>query len=84
MEKTEIRSIQFLVSGKDPPEMLNLIDETFHQMTLAIPPFIVFPLRYFPPIVALKKLLDDGPLGRPFVVNAEIVMGEKPANMPEH
>ena len=45
---------------------------------------VEFPLRYFPPIVALKKLLDDGPLGRPFVVNAEIVMGEKPANMPEH
>ena len=43
-----------------------------------------FPLRYFPPIVALKELLDDGPLGRPFVVNSEIVMGEAPAKTPEH
>ena len=38
---------------------------------------VEFPLRYFPPIVALKALLDDGPLGRPFVVNAEIVMGQR-------
>ena len=45
---------------------------------------VEFPLRYFPPIVALKELLDDGPLGRPFVVNAEIVMGEAPAKMPQH
>ena len=45
---------------------------------------VEFPLRYFPPISALKELLDDGPLGRPFVVNAEIVMGEMPAKMPEH
>lgn len=45
---------------------------------------VEFPLRYFPPIVALKKLLDDGPLGRPFVLNAEIVMGEAPAKTPEH
>ena len=45
---------------------------------------VEFPLRYFPPIIELKKLLDEGPLGRPFVVNAEIVMGEGPAKMPEH
>ena len=45
---------------------------------------VEFPLRYFPPIVALKELLDEGPIGRPFVVNAEIVMGEMPAKMPEH
>jgi len=45
---------------------------------------VEFPLRYFPPIIELKKLLDDGPLGRPFVVNAEIVMGAIPAKMPEH
>jgi len=45
---------------------------------------VEFPLRYFPPIIALKKLLDDGPLGRPFVVNAEIVMGETPAKTPDH
>ncbi len=45
---------------------------------------VEFPLRYFPPIIELKKLLDKGPLGRPFVVNAEIVMGEGPAKMPEH
>lgn len=45
---------------------------------------VEFPLRYFPPISALKALLDDGPLGRPFVVNAEIVMGETPAKTPEH
>ena len=44
MEKTEIRSIQFLISGKGAAEMLDLIDETFHLMTLAIPPFILFPL----------------------------------------
>ena len=45
---------------------------------------VEFPLRYFPPIIALKELLDDGPLGRPFVVNTEIVMGEAPAKTPEH
>ena len=45
---------------------------------------VEFPLRYFPPIIALKALLNDGPLGRPFVVNAEIVMGETPAKTPEH
>ncbi len=46
MKKTEIRSIQFLKSGKDAAEMLDLIDETFHQMPLAIPPFIVFSLFF--------------------------------------
>jgi predicted dehydrogenase len=45
---------------------------------------VEFPLRYFPPIIALKELLDDGPIGRPFVVNAEIVMGEAPTKTPEH
>ena len=40
--------------------------------------------RMAPPIIALKELLDDGPIGRPFVVNAEIVMGEMPAKTPEH
>lgn len=45
---------------------------------------VEFPLRYFPPIIELKNLLDNGPLGRPFVVNAEIVMGEGPAKMPDH
>ena len=45
---------------------------------------VEFPLRYFPPIIALKQLLNDGPLGRPFVVNAEIVMGEIPAKTPDH
>ena len=45
---------------------------------------VEFPLRYFPPIVALKELLDAGPIGRPFVVNAEIVMGEAPTKTPEH
>lgn len=45
---------------------------------------VEFPLRYFPPIIALKALLDDGAIGRPFVVNAEIVMGEGPAKTPEH
>lgn len=45
---------------------------------------VEFPLRYFPPIIALKELLDDGPIGRPFVVNAEIVMGEMPAKTPDH
>ena len=45
---------------------------------------VEFPLRYFPPIIELKKLLDNGSLGRPFVVNAEIVMGEGPAKMPDH
>ena len=45
---------------------------------------VEFPLRYFPPIIALKALLDDGPIGRPLVVNAEIVMGAAPAKMPAH
>ena len=45
---------------------------------------VEFPLRYFPPIVALKELLDDGPLGQPFVVYSEIVMGQAPATTPEH
>ncbi|MCY3831412.1 MAG: Gfo/Idh/MocA family oxidoreductase [Chloroflexi bacterium] len=45
---------------------------------------VEFPLRYFPPIVALKELLDDGAIGKPFVVNAEIVMGAAPAKTPEH
>lgn len=45
---------------------------------------VEFPLRYFPPIVALKELLDDGPIGRPFVVNSEIVMGEAPTKTPDH
>ena len=45
---------------------------------------VEFPLRYFPPIIELKRLLNDGPLGRPFIVNAEIVMGVIPAKMPEH
>ncbi len=34
VEKTEIQSTQFLVLGKDPPEMLDLIDETFYQVGL--------------------------------------------------
>ena len=42
---------------------------------------VEFPLRCFPPIMALKKLLDDGPLGQAFVLNAEIVMGATPAPM---
>ena len=45
---------------------------------------VEFPLRYFPPIIALKQLLDEGPIGRPLVVNAEIVMGEMPSKTPEH
>ena len=45
---------------------------------------VEFPLRYFPPITALKALLDEGPLGRPLVVNAEIVMGQAPAKDPDH
>ena len=45
---------------------------------------VEFPLRYFPPIIALKELLADGTIGRPFVVNAEIVMGQAPAKTPEH
>lgn len=45
---------------------------------------VEFPLRYFPPIIALKELLNDGALGRPFIVNAEIVMGATPAKNPEH
>ena len=45
---------------------------------------VEFPLRYFPPIVALRELLDNGPLGQPFVVNSEIVMGQAPATTPEH
>jgi predicted dehydrogenase len=32
-----------------------------------------FPLRYFPPIVELKKQLE-GPLGTPYVVNADLQM----------
>ena len=36
-----MRGIQFLEPGKDAAEMLELIDETFHQIALAIPPFTV-------------------------------------------
>ena len=46
MQKTEIRCIQFLISRKDTAKMLDFVDETFHQMPLAIEPSIVFSLLF--------------------------------------
>ncbi len=33
-----------------------------------------FPLRHFPPLVELKKQLDDGPLGKPYMVCGDLQM----------
>lgn len=35
---------------------------------------VELPLRYFPPVIALRDLLHDGPLGKPFVVSADLCM----------
>ena len=46
MQKTKMRCIQFLKSRKDTAEMLDLVEITLHQIPLAIPAFIVCPLRF--------------------------------------
>jgi len=46
MQKTEIRSIQFLISRKDSAEMLDFVDETFHQIPLPIERSVIFSLLF--------------------------------------
>ncbi len=57
MQKTKIRAIQFLKTGKDAAKMLDFVHKTFHQMTLSIQPFIVLP-QDFSPLVGWNDGVD--------------------------
>ena len=41
MEKAQVARRQFVEARKDPTEMLDLVDETFNQMTLSVQPAVV-------------------------------------------
>ena len=41
MEKAQVTRRQFVEARKDPTEMLDLVDETFDQMTLTVQPAVV-------------------------------------------
>lgn len=45
---------------------------------------VEFPLRFFPPMRELKCLLYDGSLGKPYMVNSEIVMVAHANKNPNH
>lgn len=45
---------------------------------------VEFPLRFFPAIKELKRLLDNGPIGKPYMINSEIVMGAYATKVPDH
>jgi hypothetical protein len=61
MEKAPITTYQFVKARKDAPKMLELVDQSFNQLSLPVPPGVVFARQFRP--FTLKLLPDKSFLG---------------------